>query len=523
MGKEKWKIDNDKVNLFVEEYKSIEITSYIFQDTKYSVTTMSTANKLCKIIHCRVAFRKNTASQTILYSNAASTSCSVPSSSRTPSSSSTLSSLSHKRPFSSVISWEHHNDDENNHHNLDNYLDNVNRNNETPTTVESLSQQKSSYMSRNNNTTSPTTAITTTSTTTTMSRFPCGSDQHEDELDEELPPPLPEPKYTVHKRVLPTTLTAFSSKQGKQFLMEAFAGGTAESYWNLTEHFVNQSDPAFCGVTTLLMCLNALCIDPNIRWRGGWRFYGSEDVLLDRCCFSAERIRRKGIVMEDFSRLGRCHGLTIDLKRPTTSNNDSAYSYPPPQSSSHDNQNNNTANGDNNSDNDRDSTCSDEEDNSFSLDDFRSDIRSILSDTISKHKPILVVSFSRSALNQTGDGHFSPVGAYHEDSDTVLVLDVARFKYAPYWVSVADLYMSMQEKDCVTEKPRGWFRLSPPKNHECLHDDHGQENRLPVEFVPKMGEPEACPLGAIKIHFCKGNPDATKSPLVIEKRKSSIL
>ncbi|OEU14151.1 phytochelatin synthase [Fragilariopsis cylindrus CCMP1102] len=410
----------------------------------------------------------------MFYSSATSTSCSI--SSSTPS---TSSSSSYKRPFSSAIAWEHY-EDENNHDYLNNYLDNVNRNNQTTsiTAVESQSQlqQKSTY----NNKINPTTAITTTTTTTT-SRFACGSDQHEDELDEDLPPPLPEPKYTVHKRVLPTTLTAFSSKRGKQFLMEAFAGGTAESYWNLTEHFVNQSDPAFCGVTTLLMCLNALCIDPNIRWRGGWRFYGSEDVLLDRCCFSAERIRRKGIVMEDFTRLGRCHGLTIDLKRPTTSSNNNHTSY------SHSSQ---------------------------------SDIRSILSDTISKHKPILVVSFSRTALHQTGDGHFSPVGAYHEDSDTVLVLDVARFKYAPYWVSVPDLYMSMQEKDCVTKKPRGWFRLSPPKYHECLHDDHGQENRLPVEFVPKMGEPDLCPLGAIKVHFCKGNPDATRSR---RKRRSSIL
>ena len=356
--------------------------------------TMSTANKLCKIIHCRVAFRKNT-SRTIFYSSATSTSCSI--SSSTPSTSS--SSSSYKRPFSSAIAWEHY-EDENNHDYLNNYLDNVNRNNQTTsfTAVESQSQsqQKSTY----NNEINPTTAITTTTTTTTTSRFACGSDQHEDELDEDLPPPLPEPKYTVHKRVLPTTLTAFSSKRGKQFLMEAFAGGTAESYWNLTEHFVNQSDPAFCGVTTLLMCLNALCIDPNIRWRGGWRFYGSEDVLLDRCCFSAERIRRKGIVMEDFTRLGRCHGLTIDLKRPTTSSNNNHTSYShSPQSSLHDNQNNNTTNGDRN-DNDRNTMNSDEAEHSFSLEDFRSDIRSILSDTISKHKPILVVSFSRSALNR---------------------------------------------------------------------------------------------------------------------------
>ncbi len=314
-------------------------------------------------------------------------------------------------------------------------------------------------------------------------RFPCGSNYHEDELDN-LPPPLEEPKYSVHKRVLPAELTAFSSQQGRRYLMEAFTGGTAESYWKLTEHFVNQSDPAFCGVTTLLMCLNAMCIDPNIRWRGGWRFYGSEDVLLDRCCFSAERIRRKGIVLEDFARLGRCHGLNIDLKRPLLSHNMSSMNKGKPVS------------------NDNDGEAS------FSLDDFRQDIRSILSGTEAKHQPLLVVSFSRSALGQTGDGHFSPIAAFHEETDQVLVLDVARFKYAPYWVKVEDLYHSMEDLDSDTNKPRGWFLLSPPENHQCIDDENGQEDRRPIDTVPKVGDPEICPISDIKVHVCKGNKNS---------------
>jgi glutathione gamma-glutamylcysteinyltransferase len=40
----------------------------------------------------------------------------------------------------------------------------------------------------------------------------------------------------------------------------------------------------------------------------------------------------------------------------------------------------------------------------------------------------LVTSFSRKALGQTGDGHFSPIGAYNANRKMVLILDVARFK-----------------------------------------------------------------------------------------------
>ena len=61
---------------------------------------------------------------------------------------------------------------------------------------------------------------------------------------------------------------------------------------------------------------------PGVRWRGGWRFYGSEDVLLDRCCLSAERIRRVGVNMEEFRLLGRCHGLNVQMKRPQSNDGD---------------------------------------------------------------------------------------------------------------------------------------------------------------------------------------------------------
>lgn len=46
----------------------------------------------------------------------------------------------------------------------------------------------------------------------------------------------------------------------------------------------------------------------------------------------------------------------------------------------------------------------------------------------SKTRSYLVVSYSRKELLQTGDGHFSPIGAYDVASDMVLVLDTARFK-----------------------------------------------------------------------------------------------
>ena len=35
------------------------------------------------------------------------------------------------------------------------------------------------------------------------------------------------------------------------------------------------------------------------------------------------------------------------------------------------------------------------------------------------------------------------LGAYHAGSDSVLVLDVARFKYPPHWVPIPTLFSAM--------------------------------------------------------------------------------
>jgi len=56
-------------------------------------------------------------------------------------------------------------------------------------------------------------------------------------------------------------------------------------------------------------------------------------------------------------------------------------------------------------------------------------------------------------------GHFSPVGGYHVESDSVLILDVARFKYPPHWAPLQDVAEAMANVDPDTGMPRGFMHL----------------------------------------------------------------
>jgi Phytochelatin synthase len=123
---------------------------------------------------------------------------------------------------------------------------------------------------------------------------------------------------------------------------------------------------------------------------------------------------------------------------------------------------------------------------------------------------LLVASYSREGLGQTGDGHFSPIGAYHSASDTCLVLDVARFKYPPYWVPVSTLYEAMRHIDSVTLQPRGWSIVYPPV--KCASyvgpvvDSEERRDAASVPLVELDAEGNiigaACPVHNIKTQFC---------------------
>ncbi len=81
--------------------------------------------------------------------------------------------------------------------------------------------------------------------------------------------------------------------------------------------------------------------------------------------------------------------------------------------------------------------------------------RALLRRSLQDPRDRLLVNYSRSALGQVGGGHFSPLAAYNPDTDSVLILDVARYRYPAMWVSTADLWRAMDTTDPSSGRSRG--------------------------------------------------------------------
>jgi glutathione gamma-glutamylcysteinyltransferase len=210
---------------------------------------------------------------------------------------------------------------------------------------------------------------------------------------------------TLYRRPLPTDATEFSSAAGRQLFAEALASGGLDGYFRLAEQFHTQAEPEFCGLGSLVVALNALGIDPGRLWKGPWRWFSEE--LLD-CCVSLDQVRRRGLDLDEVACLARCNGAAVNMFRAETS--DAAA--------------------------------------------WRSSLIAA-----ARGDGVVIASYDRAGLDQTGSGHFSPIGGYHAARDLVLVLDVARFKYPPHWISAERLWQAMHAIDPATGRSRGWIAL----------------------------------------------------------------
>jgi len=213
---------------------------------------------------------------------------------------------------------------------------------------------------------------------------------------------------SLYRRVLPSPPAVdFASPEGKRLFAEALAAGTMEGFFPLVSCFQTQSEPAFCGLASLAVVLNALAIDPGRRWKGPWRWF--DESMLD-CCEPLDKVKAEGITFGKVACLARCSGADVQSFRASR----------------------------------------------VTIDDLR---RHLLR-CVASQDCHLIASYHRQTFKQTGTGHFSPIGGYHAGEDMALILDVARFKYPPHWVPVELLWDAMNTTDDSTGFLRGFMLIS---------------------------------------------------------------
>ncbi len=210
---------------------------------------------------------------------------------------------------------------------------------------------------------------------------------------------------------LPANLVDFNSPAGERYLIEA---GANADYFPLASQFVTQKTQAYCGVASLAMVLNALGAKaPSAPEYEPYRYFTQDNVLNEEtdAILPREVLARQGTTLDQLVALVAYHGVVGEAHH-----------------------------------------ASDE-----TLDAFRETVRA----TLSAGDRYVIVNYLRMALGQQIGGHISPLAAYDEKQDRFLIMDVARYKYPPVWVSSTDLYAAMNTPDVVNGgKSRGYVLVS---------------------------------------------------------------
>ncbi len=85
--------------------------------------------------------------------------------------------------------------------------------------------------------------------------------------------------------------------------------------------------------------------------------------------------------------------------------------------------------------------------------------RNLVKEVVNSDKEFLVLNYDHSYKGLMG-GHFSPVAAYDEKSDSVLMLDVAAHRNPWIWINLSDIYHAMNTKNYAQTAYRGYLIVS---------------------------------------------------------------
>jgi len=221
------------------------------------------------------------------------------------------------------------------------------------------------------------------------------------------------------------------SKEGQKRLIES---AEVSDYPSLSAAYLTQSTQTFCGIASTAMVLNAdesvFTWGPKSSPYKPFHFYTQCNVL-NKQIYKKMSIKK---VLEEGMQLNEIH-YVID-KQPSVKAVD-CY---------HTSSNTFQVPGKNTDILPNDCTVS------SGFEEFKETLRK----TLGKKGAYVIANFS-GMPNKDRGGHFSPVAAYHEQTDSFLIMDVSRYKFPPFWVTAKTLWEKMDTVDAGSGKSRGYI------------------------------------------------------------------
>lgn len=187
-------------------------------------------------------------------------------------------------------------------------------------------------------------------------------------------------------------------------------------YWALSPNFTAQVSQSYCSVASAITVLNSLPIQKPVDPRyAPYAYFTQENYFSPQVSkvIEAQTVLQQGMTREEMTRTLNANGAQARSIAGDTLTDDS--------------------------------------------------LRELLQRALGDDGQFVLANYLRAVFHQVGGGHWSALAAYDAESDHVLILDVAKYKYPPVWVSLHSLREAIATLDSTSGQSRGLVLVSVPE------------------------------------------------------------
>lgn len=223
--------------------------------------------------------------------------------------------------------------------------------------------------------------------------------------------------YSDESKVYTTSLI---EEKGMEYF---FQSEYRAAFWPLSQHYEMQQK-RYCGIASAVMVLNALNIPRPCVWTGSIStLFTQDNFFSEAVCQRIDKpvVDEKGVSLAELSQAIEAWGVHVDT----------IYS------------------------------------DSLSIESFRE----LLKCNLVKTDRFIIANYYRNLIQKENGGHISPIAAYDQKSDSVLVMDVFRCRNTGTWVDLVQFFAAMQTIDSDSGLPRGLIIVQRPETTSKTVED----------------------------------------------------
>lgn len=210
-------------------------------------------------------------------------------------------------------------------------------------------------------------------------------------------------------------LVAYGTLNSNQFFNET-PTELKQDFWQLSQYFTTENGVTFCAPASIVTVLNALNITPSVApAHYPYKLFNQDNLFYNNTILANNitpaKIEQAGLTLDQAAFILKQYAAHVTVYH--------ASIIKSPQ-----------------------------------------ELKAILEPALASKNTYVIVNFDRQDAGEVGGGHFSPIAAYDPQSNRFLIMDVARYKYPPVWISADNLLSATQGIDSSSKLSRGFIIVS---------------------------------------------------------------